>query len=256
MEDQNESILKDMEETRTSLTEKLEALETQVSEKVQPITDAVERVSEAAADIVSNVKDTVHEVTEKVEETVQSVASAFNLRRHTERHPWVVFSLSATAGCILGSFLGGSSRRRAQEQEDSSHARHKHGKGGGNGSSRQSEPEKRTRGEGKQESWFEEPLRHLKGLAISTLMGAIRDLSTRAASGALGKRIAEEVDSLTTRLGAEPIHGPVLADEPEREPEVRKETEARTEAPTATTKAPPAATLKRMRSRNGGSELF
>jgi len=258
MEDQNESILKDMEQTRTALTEKLEALETTVTEKVQPVTQAVERVTEAAADIVTNVKETVQGVTEKVEETIQSVASTFSLKRHTEEHPWLVFSLSATAGCMLGSFLGTrSSGRKRFSGQFSAFPREKHEKGGGNGSSRQPEPApaKRAKDEGKKERWFEEPLRHLKGLAVSALMGAIRDLAVRAAPGALGERIATEVDTMTNRMGAEPIRGHVLADEPERQPEARKETEGRTEAPASSGKTPPSAAMQRMRAR-GGSELF
>jgi len=41
-------------------------------------------------------------------------------------------------------------------------------------------------------------------------MGVVRDLVKRSLAGDLGSRLAAEVDNLTTRLGAQPIRGPVF----------------------------------------------
>jgi len=42
-------------------------------------------------------------------------------------------------------------------------------------------------------------------------MGVVRDLATRGLPGALGQRVAEEVDHLSSSLGGEPIRGPLLS---------------------------------------------
>jgi ElaB/YqjD/DUF883 family membrane-anchored ribosome-binding protein len=224
MEDQNKCIMKDMEETRSSLTEKLEALESKVAEKVQPVAAAVERATEAAADLVEEVRDTVHEVKEKVQdtvhgvketvqETVKKVSSAFDLRRHTERHPWLMMGLAATTGCVLGKLI----RPRSPTPPPSpAPVRPRHGKGGGNGWAHRAEahkPEAPAR-----ETLFAEELRQLKGLAVGALLGVLRDLAKQNIPGTLGSRLAEELDSLTTRLGVEPIPSPVLGEALQRQP--------------------------------------
>jgi len=222
MEDQNESIMKDMEVTRSALTEKLEALESQVLDKTKPVAEAVERVSEAAAgiaedvkDTVHGVKDTVHEVKESLTETVETVTSAFNLRQHAERNPWAAFSFAAAAGCILGTVVGRGGKRASRRSISSSAPRPKHGKGGGNGWAQRAEPIRQTEpaGPAPQESLFADELRRLKGLAIGALMGVVRDLAKRVLPDALSAKVSEEVDSLTSRLGAEPIRGSLLGEE-------------------------------------------
>jgi len=213
MEDQNEPILKQMEETRTSLTEKVEAIEELVSEKVRAGAEVVGHATDVAHEIVSDVKEAVHGVAETVGQTVQSVVSVFDLGKQTERHPWVVLTVSAVAGCVLGSYLVRRSHRR-KSAHDSRRARLVHARGG-NGAAH-AEPARPARGTGaerpREKGWFTEHLEHLKGLAISTLLGAVRDMARRAVPGEVGARLAAEVDSLTTHLGGEPIRGSVLGE--------------------------------------------
>jgi len=214
-----------MEETRTSLTEKLEALETKVTDKVvQPVADAVEKAADVACNIVETVKDTVSSVTEKVQETTeavtskvqettQAVASAFDLRKQVAKHPWVAFGVAATAGCMVGSFLGRRAQRGATRHETTSWSRPKHVKGT-NGASHHVEasPLRRApkREPSEQESWIRDQMRHLGKLAISALMSTVRDLVKRNIPGPMGERIGAEVESMTTSLGAEPIRGDVV----------------------------------------------
>ena len=215
MEDKQESIMKDMEETRSSMTEKLEALETHVADKVKPMADAVEHITSAAANMVEDVKETVHEVTHKVEATASAVASAFDLRKQTDRHPWVMFGIAATAGCVLGSFLGSRSRRRSKgsSNESPKHAKESNGK---SHLTRMAAPKReRASQETPKESWFGESLGHLKDLAVGSLMSAVRDLAIQAIPGAIGGKIAEEIESMTKKMGAEPIQGPLFNSQPE-----------------------------------------
>jgi len=212
MEDQNEQILKEMEDTRSSLTEKLEALETRVNDKVvQPVTDAVERVTDVAVDIADTVKETVNNVTDKVTETTRAVASAFDLRKHVAQHPWVAFSIAATAGCMVGSLLGRMGRRSSAHHDTMSRPRHVKGSNGAAHHLEASPLRKAPKKEkSEQESWVRDQMRHLGSLAISALMSTVRDLVKRNIPGPMGERIGAEVETLTTSLGAEPIRGDVV----------------------------------------------
>jgi len=203
--------MNEMEQTRSSLSEKLEALEHEVAEKVKPVTTAVERVADAAANIAESVKDTVEGVKEKVEATAEAVTSAFDLRKQTESHPWAVVGLAATTGCMLGSFLARRSRggRRVSSSAPAKHSRD------GNGKSHHARPAKPAREESAaaKPGWLGESLQHLKGLAVGALMSAVRDLAKRGIPGNLGEKIAEEVECMTRKMGAEPIQGPVLPEQ-------------------------------------------
>jgi len=218
MAEHPEVIRKQMQETRASLTDKLEALENQVTEKVEATTDAVSGTVEA-------VKETVENVTETVQETVHTVAETFNFKRHFERHPWLMFGGAITLGCMAAYFL----RKKAHREE------YWEGEEGPQTTSRRAsalaesasgqEPERQAtpswhrpeetsqpREEGKK-SWFWEEVSHLKNLAVGTLLGAISDMAARSLPETLGKKVAEEVDHLTGRLGAEPIHGALVSDQ-------------------------------------------
>jgi len=278
MEDHTEPILKQMEETRSSLTEKLEALESKVTgQVVQPVADAVEKVTDAATDIVENVKDTVqavtgkvedavltvtgtveeviHTVAEKVENSAHAVASAFSLRKHTERHPWLVFGVAATTVCIVGSLMGRRASRRQPDSEASPWTRPRQHARGTNGAAHHAETSatKRTPKSkpAQQESWVGEQMRRLKGLGLAALMGTVRDLAKHAITGPLGDRIAEEVESMTTRLGAEPIHGDILANISERVSNGRDQRGDRTETTTSSQTEAPTESVNRLRA--GGS---
>jgi len=63
-----------------------------------------------------------------------------------------------------------------------------------------------------EKSWFWEELKRLRGLGLGALMGVVRDLAVKGFPGALGQRVGEEVDHISTSLGAETIRGPLLPD--------------------------------------------
>jgi len=263
MEDQHEALLKDMEDTRTALSDKLEALEQKVSEKVEPIAAAVERATEAAAGIVEEVKDTFHEVKESVHdvkesvgETVHQVASAFNLRKQTERHPWVILGLATTAGCVIGNLLRRPSPNFQNLAAASSRSKQTHR--GGNGRSHRASSHENGADKSEassKEGLFTEELHRLKGLAVGALMGVIREVAKRSFPPVLGSKLAEEVDSLTTRLGVEPIKGPVLGEASEcDEVGAGGQVECH-EGFTAASDDRPGKEVNRMKSRRSGSGL-
>jgi len=206
-----------MEETRADLTKKLEALESKVADTVENTTDVVQTATEAVSNTVETVKETVEAVTETVQETVESVGDVFNISRQAERHPWLVFGGAVAVGCFAGWALAPRRRRQSgsmpmaalQTTTPSTPA----GQPNGSGASRPEPPKPAPSPTSTTTGWISEQLGRLKNLALGSLMGVVRDLAARSVPGALGGRLAEEVDTMTTRMGAEPIRGPVLGEE-------------------------------------------
>jgi len=206
MADHTEVIRKEMQETRSHLADKLEALETQVSETVQSTTTMVSETVEA-------VKETVGNVTATVQETVQAVGDTFNVRRHTERHPWMVFGGSVALGCLAAHLL---KRQPGETPTRNGHAvstpevratvetRPREAEAASQATTRSE-----SSGAG-EKSWFRDTMSRLGGLAVGSMMGVVRDLAVTGLPGVLGKRVAEEVDHLTPKLGGEIIQGPVI----------------------------------------------
>jgi ElaB/YqjD/DUF883 family membrane-anchored ribosome-binding protein len=205
-------IEREMEQTRTALTEKLEALESKVADTVSSTTDAVEEVvtttKEAVEEAVENVRETVEAVTDKVQETVHDIGEALSLSHHAERRPWVFFGGAVTVGC-LGSWLLARRQRRGQAGQQRSSAE------AWSSVAREAPPARQEAEPSPKRSWFGEELRHLRNLAVGALMGAVRDLATRAVPESIRQRVAEEVDHMTTHLGGEPLKGHVLPEQQE-----------------------------------------
>lgn len=206
MDEHPEMIRQQMEETRSNLTDKLEALENQVSETVQSTTAAV-------TDTVEAVKDTVELVSATVQETVESVGQTFDLWTQTERHPWVVFGGSVGLGFLAAQLFGGPNANGHKEPRHSASGDElARSASQAKKESRPKEPEPAAQpttspepsGNGKK-SWFWEELNRVKGLALGSVMGVVRDLSAKGLPGPLGRRVAEEVDHITTKLGGETI---------------------------------------------------
>jgi len=184
-----------MEITRGSLTEKLEALEGQVADTVSATTGAVQETTEA-------VKETVATVTDKVQETVQTVSETLNLGIQMERHPWLVLAGAVAAGCFAGAALGAAQENKAAPRGRSSPPPPPPPWS-------QAVPEAARSAE---PGIWNEALCHLRDIGVSYLMGLVRDLTKGGLPGELGDRLANEVDNLTKKMGAEPIRGPVLPD--------------------------------------------
>jgi ElaB/YqjD/DUF883 family membrane-anchored ribosome-binding protein len=226
MDEQPEVIQQQMEETRSALVQKLEALEGQVAETVQSASDAVQSTTTAVSDTVETVKETVENVsdkmqetmatvTDKVHQTVQSVSEAFDLRLQAERHPWLVVGGAVAVGyvgaCLLDQLSNRHSRPVAPPETASKPPRFSNALNG----AAEPQPEAHTNGRqpaAQTPDWLWSALDGLRGLAVSSLMGVVRDLALEAIPGAIGDRLAKEVDSITTKLGGEPIAGPVLPD--------------------------------------------
>lgn len=211
MDNESQVIEKQMEETRTSLQDKLETLEQQVKNTVQDATEAVsetvESVKDAVQETVSNVKDTV-------QGTVESVKDTFDLAHQAQAHPWGIF-LGATALGFVATRLLTRDRSGRSATAPIAPLTYQNGSpvaGNSYTSAAPTSPQAEERS-----SWwswiadhYSEELNKVKGLALGTAGGVIRDMLLASASPALAEQIKEVVDGATAKLGGQVIEGPIL----------------------------------------------
>jgi ElaB/YqjD/DUF883 family membrane-anchored ribosome-binding protein len=211
-----EQLRQQIDETRSSLTEKLETLETEVKDTVKSATSAV-------VDTVETVKHTVEQTVETVkgtvEGTVETVKDTFDLHRQTERHPWAMVGGSILAGFLTGRLLPGAERI--------GRALHFHEGPRGDGSPMGFRTPEASYSSGAAPAYqgtaeaaspgvlseladkFAPEIDKLKGLAIGAAMGLVRDLIKQSVPATMVEQAEGLVDSFTTKLGGQPISGPV-----------------------------------------------
>lgn len=207
MDDSPEVIRQQMEETRASLSEKLETLEQEV----------VGRVQEARAAVT----DTVETVKEAVHETVETVKDTFDINRHIQRHPWAVFGGSIALGFIGGRLLdrlewkgANGSTVPVYDRPPATNGNTFSGKPYGSTGTEAvpavaAEPMKDD-GVHSLLRRFEPEVDKLKGLAVGTVMGLVRDMLTGSIPDPLKPQVSEVMNSLTVKLGGQPIHGAII----------------------------------------------
>jgi len=199
-----------MERTRSSLTGKLDALE-------QKVTETVQGAASAVTETVENVKESVEATVETVKETVKDT---FNLPLQVERHPWAMVAGSAALGFLGGMLLGPTRGSRGVSYGRSERAptpapqeswRSAVPTGPATSTSQSAASA--------QPSWFDQILRSVapeidkfKSLAIGAVAGMVRDMIVENASDSLKPHITERINELTSRLGGNVIHEPVLGE--------------------------------------------
>ena len=216
MDNEPEVTRADMDETRASLSEKLESLEQQVVDSVHGATNAVNET-------VESVKDAVHD-------TVTTVRDTFDLPLQVKRHPW-----GMVGGSIALGYLGGYLLRRRGSDRPSATLWNQpllpdgpritqHRTGVINGyrpveESPRQKPVQELSPNSSEPSWLREvnhqfgaEITKLKGMAIGSVLGVVRDLITHSAPEQMKAKMADVMDSITVKVGGEPIRGPVLKD--------------------------------------------
>jgi ElaB/YqjD/DUF883 family membrane-anchored ribosome-binding protein len=207
MDNEAEVILERMEETRTSLQDKLETLEQQVTETVQHATETVQHATATVSETVDNVKGAVHE-------TVESVKDSLDLRHQVECHPWAMVLGAALTGYVAGRLLDRPKLAPAAPalpicEPPAAPARNgittaANGVQGGAHSA-----PARTLWNTLSDEYRDE-LQLVKGLAVSTLAGVVREMLTASAPSPLASQIKQIVDGVTVKLGGHPLEGPIL----------------------------------------------
>jgi len=198
MDDSPDELRQKIDQTKDSLVNKLEALESKVVGTVQSASDTV-------SETVTAVKNTVENVVDKV----QTVGEFFNFKTQAQRHPWAVFGASVLVGCMATYLLTG--RRKSDQEplrersvEPSSSSSHLMA------SSEPAYPQSHPEPKEKEHSWLREQVDGFVGLAVGSVMGLVRDVAVSELPEAIGKRLATEVNNLTTHLGGKPIEEPIL----------------------------------------------
>jgi ElaB/YqjD/DUF883 family membrane-anchored ribosome-binding protein len=216
------TIRKQIEETRSSLAEKLETLEHEVKETVcgasSAVVGTVETVKQTLASTVESVRDTV-------QGTVESVKQTFDVRVQVEAHPWAMFGGSIVAGFAAGALIPSQDRMaRAMSRRGVAPAHeiprspsHSYFEPIQENTRAWAASSPASRGS----QWitqfadrFAPEIDRLKGLAIGSLMGVVRDMVRRNAPEALASELTEVIDNATTKLGGQPIRGSVFKSRP------------------------------------------
>jgi ElaB/YqjD/DUF883 family membrane-anchored ribosome-binding protein len=224
-QDDPEVIRRQMEVQRASLAEKLDTLENKIVE-------TVEGAREAVAETVQTVKDSVQSSVDTVKETVQSsvesVKDTFDIPQQVQRHPWAMFGGSVALGFAAGwalnraasgggrcpepsfgyspaAYTGGTSRLQEEPRAAA-------------GFTMPAPPAAGAPPWPSRESWldqltqlFNPELQKLKGLAIGSALGVVRDLVAGAIPEHLRPQVSEIIDGINTKLGGERVEGHLLA---------------------------------------------
>jgi len=211
MDNESEVIHQQMQETRTALQDKLETLEQQVKNTVADATAAV-------SDTVETVKDAVHDTVETVQGTVQSVKDAFNLVQQVEAHPLAMFLGATAVGFLATRWLlratgpAVASPRRAPLASPAT-------RNGGPMPSPGYEAAARTPAappvpqpprKNPIAEHYSEELAKLKGLAVGTIGGLVRELLTSSVAPAMAEQIKDVVNGITVKMGGHLMESPIL----------------------------------------------
>jgi ElaB/YqjD/DUF883 family membrane-anchored ribosome-binding protein len=191
----------EIDQTRADLTEKLETLENQVRDTVASATE--------------NVGETIENVTSTVQETVETVKRTFDLNYQVQERPWTMVGGAVVAGLVVGAVVGRQSRADAWHPTPQLHdgftgLQPLHGEPSGAGGARPSAaPRERPSFLGGLAQQFEPEIDKVKEMAIGLVAGLIREWVKQAVP-AFKQQIDEVMNSATTKLGGEPVRGPVF----------------------------------------------
>jgi len=215
-----------MEETRADLAKKLETLEAKVTDTVQgataAVSDTVETVKETVEAVKESVAETVETVKETVGETVEAVKRTFDLKRQVNEHPWAMLGGSVAVGFLVGRLLPSrSSTTAAASVPEVSSAATRWPTGTTNGGYRPAAevqaPSAAPAAQPSEPGWFSglmekfgPEISKMKGLALGTALGIIRDMASRAVPEQLKPKVEEVINTITTKIGGEPIRGPIM----------------------------------------------
>jgi ElaB/YqjD/DUF883 family membrane-anchored ribosome-binding protein len=225
-EPEPEVIREQMEAQRAALSDKLETLEHKIVETVQ---GAKEAVAETAQTVKETVQSSVDTVKETVSSSVETVKEAFDLNRQVDRHPWAMFGGAVAAGFAAGWLLnraGGSSSWGAAPARYEGAASYAYpptaarrdvprasagftGTASGMASS-QAPAEQGASWAQELSQTFAPEVNKLKGLAIGAVMGVVRDLVAQSVPDQLRPQLTEMMNSVTQKLGGEPVQGQLL----------------------------------------------
>jgi hypothetical protein len=212
MDNEPEVIRRQMEETRASLADKIETLEDKVVGTLEVANSAVK---ETVENVTETVQETVASVKEGVSDTVQSVKDVFNLRLQVDRHPCLMMGAAVAAGYVCGSILkraGGHATRLNGRHPTSGPTWPDERRPAALVDERHPLPAASSANGAAYGSacLFAPELSKLKGMVVGYFMSVVRDAVSETLPSAMRPQFRETLDSMTHKLGGEPVPGPVL----------------------------------------------
>jgi len=252
MDKESDVIKHQMEHTRAALTDKRELLENQVTDTVTGAAETVEKVRSTVQDTVSDavetvekvrhavqetvsgaaesvasmkhaVQDTVESVRDSVRETAEAVSETLDIRKQVEQHPWAMMAGATAVGFGVGVLVSrvdvpaaASSAAASVASSAKSLASTWRGTAGDH-SPQWTGPQREQFVSGQQPASEEESpwmpaVNKLKGLAIGTMFGVLRDVLSKSMPDTLRGEVGDVIDNFTTSLGGKPIAGKILPD--------------------------------------------
>ncbi len=218
---------------------------------VDTVMNATASVSETVDNVNAAVQGTVENVRNSVSDAVDSVKETFDLTQQVRNYPWQMVVGAVAVGYIGTQFLkperrstrasdrrsewNGLDQARSGIQRSPASAESLYGEEPGvrqdsesNGVQRISAPVDVAREPlsatfptwmGHLADTFGPEISQLRGLAIGTSLGLVRDMITNSVPETLRIQIAEVVDGFADKLGGQHSHGSVL--QPAHNPEAR-----------------------------------
>src|SRR5207302_7262901 len=144
-------------------------------------------------------------VRDKLQEAACSLQETFNLQHQTQAHPWAMLGGSVAAGYVLGSLLpDAESIRHDLASAGAALARHEESRSAAAShfaAPGRTEKQSMLSGAlGSLVSQFGPEIQKVKGLAIGSAMGLLRDLLKSELPRQLTSDFEQIVDSVTTKL--------------------------------------------------------
>jgi len=239
MDKEEEQLQLQMAETRASLAEKLETLEQKVvgtvEEATAAVTETVDVIKESVQGTVTAVNETVQgtvtAVNDTFKESVETVKDWFDINAHVREHPWAVVGGSVAVGFCLGNMVGkntqaGPTYIPVPSGSGASYRTENYSNGGFREETPRaavaSPPAPASTAKSLLSNWQPE-IDKLKGLALGVLFGTVREMIassvSQSVSGHVGEQLKEVFDSVTKKMGGEPIPSADLAPKPQDETE-------------------------------------
>jgi len=209
-----EVIRDEMAETRSALADKLEALESQVRDTVQNATDTVASAVDGAKEVVSSVTEGAKDVVETVTETVESVKESLSVSRYVDQYPWASVGVAVAAGFVAAQVLP-SSRSTSGDSSEALPPASSGSYGSAPTAASSYQPAATARPQQEESGAWSGALKGvwdtaattLEGLAVGTLMGAVKELVTRGLPQQWQGELTRMVDQVTTQLGGKVMQG-------------------------------------------------
>jgi ElaB/YqjD/DUF883 family membrane-anchored ribosome-binding protein len=207
-----------MPDTTKELPESIEVIEDEIEQTRTGLADKLEALTQKLSGTVEDVGETVETVVETTKETIHNIKETFNIPKQVEEHPWLAMGASVLVGFVGGKLLGSlSSRGNGHTGYASNGMAEAVPQRMATASAYAPEPPPyeahyEHESHDQSRSWLAELGQHfapelnkVKGLALGTLFGVIRDMVSQALPEALKSQVAKVIDDVTEKVGGETI---------------------------------------------------